>query len=87
MEKETSIIPLERIVYSILIIRGQKVLLDKALALLYGVTTTRLNEAVRRNIKRFPSDFMFQLTKDEAISLRSQIAISRRQPPLSSAGT
>jgi phage regulator Rha-like protein len=59
---------------SILLIRGQKVLLDKDLAELYGVSTKRLNEQVRRNRKRFPDDFMFQLTKDEADALRSQFA-------------
>ena len=54
------------------IIRGQQVMLDRDLATLYGVETKRLNEQVKRNIKRFPEDFMFQLTKDEC--LRSQIA-------------
>ena len=53
------------------VIRGQKVMLDRDLATLYGVETKRLNEQVKRNIKRFPEDFMFQLTKDEC--LRSQI--------------
>ena len=55
-------------------IRGQRVMLDTDLAALYGVQTKRLNEAVRRNLARFPDDFMFQLTKEEADSLRSQIA-------------
>ena len=59
-------------------IRGQKVILDSDLARIYGVPTKRLNEAVRRNIKRFPSDFMFQLTIAEADSLRSQIATLKR---------
>ena len=54
------------------IIRGQQVMLDRDLVTLYGVETKRLNEQVKRNIKRFPEDFMFQLTKDEC--LRSQIA-------------
>ena len=54
------------------IIRGQQVMLDRDLATLYGVETKRLNEQVKRNIKRFPEDFMFQLTKEEC--LRSQIA-------------
>ena len=54
------------------IFRGQQVMLDRDLATLYGVETKRLNEQVKRNIKRFPEDFMFQLTKDEC--LRSQIA-------------
>ena len=54
------------------VIRGQQVMLDRDLATLYGVETKRLNEQVKRNIKRFPEDFMFQLTKNEC--LRSQIA-------------
>ncbi len=59
------IIPRERIDRSILRLRGQKVMLDADLAILYGVTTKRLNEQVKRNRKRFPSDFMFQLTPKE----------------------
>ena len=55
-------------------IRGQKVILDSDLARIYGVTTKRLNEQVKRNAKRFPSDFLFQLTGEEVDSLRSQIA-------------
>ena len=55
-------------------IRGQKVILDSDLARIYGVTTKRLNEQVKRNAKRFPSDFLFRLTGEEADSLRSQIA-------------
>lgn len=54
------------------VVRGQQVMLDKDLAMLYGVETKRLNEQVKRNIKRFPEDFMFQLTKEEC--LRSQFA-------------
>lgn len=61
---------------SILMIRDQKVILDSDLALLYGVTTTRLNEQVKRNIERFPADFMFQLNKDEFDNLQSQFATS-----------
>ena len=57
------------------IVRGQKVMLDSDLAMLYGVTTSRLNEQVKRNINRFPDDFMFQLTKEEWSALTSQIAI------------
>jgi hypothetical protein len=63
------------------LIRGQKVMLDRDLAQLYGVETRALNQAVRRNIDRFPEDFMFQLTKEEAIfwaRSRSQIAILKR---------
>ena len=57
-------------------IRGQQVLLDSDLAILYGVETRQLNQQVKRNIERFPEDFMFQLTKVELINLKSQIATS-----------
>ena len=60
-------------------IRGQKVMLDFDLAELYGSDTKRLKEAVRRNLKRFPCDFMFELTKEEFESLRSQIASSNKR--------
>ena len=56
------------------VIRGQQVMLDSDLAMLYRVETKRLNEQVKRNIERFPADFMFQLTKEETACLRSQIA-------------
>jgi len=59
------LIPTERIESAILLIRGQKVILDMDLARLYGVTTKRLNEQVKRNRKRFPADFMFRLTEEE----------------------
>jgi len=59
-------------------IRGQKVMLDSDLAALYGIELRSLNQAVKRNIGRFPSDFMFQLTDDEWNSLRSQIVISKK---------
>ena len=68
----------ESIEGSILLIRGHKVLIDVHLAALYGVTTKRLNEQVRRNRARFPEDFMFQLTAEEVASLRSQIATSNK---------
>lgn len=58
------------------VIRGQQVMLDSDLAFLYGVETRRLNEQVKRNIERFPSDFMFQLTKEEVDFLKSQFAMS-----------
>ena len=61
----------------IVTVRGKRVILDRDLAALYGVPTFRFNEAVKRNRKRFPEDFMFQLTRDEAASLTSQIAISK----------
>lgn len=60
------------------LIRGQKVLLDRDLALLYGVTTSNLNKAVRRNIHRFPLDFMFELSREESNSLRFQIGTLKR---------
>jgi hypothetical protein len=65
------LIPHETIETKIFMIRGQKVMIDQDLAFLYGVTAKRLNEQVRRNIKRFPEDFMFQLTKGENQILRS----------------
>ncbi|OGC20989.1 hypothetical protein A3J90_06720 [candidate division WOR-1 bacterium RIFOXYC2_FULL_37_10] len=66
--------PVERIESRIYLVRGHKVLLDFDLAVLYQVPTKRLNEQVRRNMERFPEDFMFQLTYDETNSLRSQFA-------------
>ena len=68
----------DRIERRILVIRGQKVMLDSDLAELYGVQTFRLNEQVKRNRIRFPHDFMFQLTREEAKSLTSQFARSKR---------
>jgi len=62
----------------ILLIRGKRVMLDADLAQLYEVSTKRLNEQVKRNIRRFPEDFMFRLTVAEEASLRSQIATSNR---------
>ena len=70
-------LPAELIARRIYLIRGQKVMLASDLAELYEVPTSRLNEAVKRNRDRFPEDFMFQVAKDEAESLTSQIAISR----------
>jgi len=67
-------LPVERIETRILTIRGYRVLLDADLAEMYGVPTSRLNEAVKRNLARFPEDFMFQLSQEEADSLRSQFA-------------
>jgi len=69
---EASLVPMERIERAILLLRGHKVMLDSDLAALYGVETKVLNQAVSRNIERFPEDFMFQLTEAEAILLRSQ---------------
>lgn len=72
-----SIIPVERIEQSILLIRGEKVLLDSDLADLYEVETRVLTQAVKRNIVRFPADFMFQLSQEEFGNLRSQTVTSR----------
>ena len=72
------IVQQETIVNKIYHIRGQKVMLDEDLAELYGVETKRLNEAIKRNSTRFPEDFMFQLTDNEEISLRSQIATLKK---------
>jgi hypothetical protein len=71
-------IPVERIEKAILLVRGQKVILDRDLAQLYGVATKVLKQAVRRNTKRFPQDFMFELTKDEFENWRSQFVTSNR---------
>ena len=65
MKEKSVIIPIERVEKTILLIRDQKVILDTDLAKLYGVTTKRLNEQVKRNRDRFPEDFMFQLTHQE----------------------
>jgi hypothetical protein len=73
-----AVIPEERITRAILLIRGQKVMLDSDLARLYGVETKVLNRAVRRNAVRFPDDFMFQLTGDEIEGLRCQFGTSKR---------
>ncbi len=75
-KRDKIMIPDEVITGKIYFIRGQKVMLDKDLAELYGVLTGNLNKAVKRNIKRFPKDFMFQLTKKEFENLKFQIGIS-----------
>ena len=67
-----------QIAQAILLIRGQRVMLDRDLAAMYGVTTGNLNKAARRNLSRFPADFMFQLTAEEADSLRVQFGISQK---------
>ncbi len=66
----------ENLINQIYLIRGEKVMLDFDLAMLYETETKNLKQAVRRNIKRFPEDFMFQLTKEEALSLKSHFATS-----------
>ena len=68
-------LPAENISRSILFLRGQRVILDRALAAIYGVETRTLNQAIKRNSERFPEDFMFQLTPEEVESLRSQFVI------------
>jgi hypothetical protein len=83
-EQSASVIPVDRLEKSILSLRGLRVILDANLAALYGVTTKRLNgvetrvlkQAVKRNIRRFPPDFMFELTKDEFENWRSQFVTS-----------
>ena len=77
MDDYNTSIPVERIEKSIFLIRGHKILLDSDLADLYDVETKYLIQAVKRNIERFPPDFMFQLTQDELASLRSQIVTSK----------
>jgi len=72
-----SILPAENVINKILVIRNQKVILDRELALLYQVETRVLKQAVKRNIRRFPEDFMFQLTKDEFLTWRSQTVMSK----------
>ncbi len=73
------LISVEIIERKILLIRGHKVMLDADLAELYEVETFNLNKAVKRNIDRFPEDFMFQLSKEEAASLRFQIGMSKTE--------
>ena len=86
MVNKKSLIPVDRIEKAILLIHGQKVMLDADLAELYGVETRVLVQAVKRNLERFPEDFMFQLSQEEFAILRSQIVTSsdwggRRYPP------
>ena len=82
----SEIVPVERITTKIYLIRDIKVMLDRDLAELYEVETRTLKQAVRRNIKRFPPDFMFELTYQELRNLRSQFVISSwggvRRPPM-----
>lgn len=76
--EERFLIPSERIIARIFLIRGKKIIFDRDLARLYGVTTKALNQAVKRNLKRFPEDFMFQLSKGEFKFWKSQIVTSKR---------
>jgi hypothetical protein len=86
--RSTSLLPIERIQQCIYVVRGRNVMLDSDLAGLYGVQTKVLLQAVKRNIERFPADFMFQLSAGEFEILRSQIVTSRwggrRYPPYES---
>ncbi len=75
----SAIIPIDTIQQKIYLIRGQKVMLDRDLAELYYVETRALNQAVRRNINRFPDDFMFQLSQEEIENWKSQIVISNKE--------
>src|ERR1700724_1105104 len=77
--KQTAIVSVEQISQSILVFRGHQVLLAEDLAVLYGVATKVLLQAVKRNIGRFPEDFMFQLTAAEWAVLRSQFVTSKLQ--------
>jgi hypothetical protein len=78
LRNDTAALGVDAIAKSILVLRHQNILLDHDLAALYGVTTKRLNEQVKRNLARFPSDFMFQLTVDEEGALRSHFATSKK---------
>jgi hypothetical protein len=84
--RKTTLASVEQITQSILVLRGQRVLLDADLAALFGVTTRRLNEQVRRNRARFPDDFLFEVSVEEFANLKSQFATSswggRRKLPL-----
>jgi len=77
MSEGKGLVPFDQVQSAIVTLRGIRVILDKDLAALYGVTTKRLNEQAKRNIERFPSDFMFQLAPEEAAALRSQSATSK----------
>jgi hypothetical protein len=85
--KKQPLLPDRVIINKIIVLRDQKVIVDRDLANLYGVETRVLNQAVKRNIKRFPSDFMFQMTPEEMKTWKSQIVISEndkmglRKPP------
>ena len=76
---QSGLIPVERIERAIYLIRGEKVMLDRDLAALYGVETRTLKQAVRRNIDRFPGDFMFVFTRSEFDNWRSQFVISNSE--------
>jgi len=75
MTSDRNVASIESAIY---LIRGQRVMFDSDLAAIYGVTTKRLNEQVRRNISRFPEDFAFQISAEELLRLRSQFATSKK---------
>jgi hypothetical protein len=77
--KAPTLVPVEHITRSIIVLRGHKVLLDAELAELYGVPTKALNQAVKRNIERFPEDFMFRLTRPEAEALNRSQSVTGSQ--------
>jgi hypothetical protein len=86
---ETGLVTPESVERAIIVLRGRRVILDSELAALYGVTVSVFNQAVKRNMDRFPADFAFQLTREEHETLRSQIVISkteRRPTPESQGG-
>lgn len=76
MKEKTAIVPFERIATAIHLIHGQKVMLDRDLAALYGVETRALNQAVKRNRDRFPGDFMFELTREEIRNISQSVTCS-----------
>src|SRR6478672_12782763 len=78
MKKTANLVPVERIQKQIFLLRGQKVMLSQHLAELYGVSVKVLNQAVSRNRRRFPDDFMFQLDRSEFENLKSQFVTSNR---------
>ena len=76
MEEKTELMTIDNVCNRVYVIRGRQVMLDYDLAEIYGYEVKRLNEQVKRNVNRFPEDFMFQLTKDEMVLVKSQIATS-----------
>ena len=82
-ENQENLTPVEIIESKIYFIRGRKVMLDRDLAVLYGVETKVLNQAVKRNLERFPEDFMFELSLNEATGLRSQFVTLNADPQIS----
>ena len=78
-KNDSLILPDEVVMTKIFVVRGQKVMIDRDLAELYGVETRVLKQAVKRNIERFPEDFMFEMTKEEFINWRSQFVTSNFQ--------